>query len=135
MSRVPPKRPSPALDVTADYSDPSRGPVLPQPPRSIAMGSMIGKYKIYGILGHGGMGSVYAAKDPLIKRDVAIKILPPELVRDKPTLERFLGEAQAAGKLSHPNVVTIYEVVQIENGAYAIVMERVGGGSVQNYLS
>jgi formylglycine-generating enzyme required for sulfatase activity len=96
---------------------------------------MIGKYRVSGILGHGGMGNVYAAKDPLIKRDVAIKILPPELVGDPATLERFLAEAQAAGKLNHPHVVTIYEVVQVGGGGYAIVMELVGGGSVQNYLA
>ena len=97
---------------------------------------MVGKYKIDAVLGYGGMGSVYGARDPLIQRDVAIKILPPELVRDPSfPLERFLGEARAAGKLNHPNVVTIYEVIQLpDDGGYAIVMERVFGGSVQDYL-
>jgi formylglycine-generating enzyme required for sulfatase activity len=123
------------MDVTAEYSDQNQTLPGPTPPPALRLGSMIGKYRISAILGTGGMGSVYAAKDPLIKRDVAIKILPPELVRDRPTLDRFLGEARAAGALNHPNVVTIYEVVEIEDGAYAIVMERVTGGSVQSYLT
>ncbi len=132
----PSKPPSSAPAVTADFSDPSKGPApAPQAERALKLGAMIGKYRVAGILGHGGMGSVYAAKDALIKRDVAIKILPAELVRDRPTLNRFLGEARAAGALNHPHVVTIYEVVEIDDGGYAIVMERVTGGSVQNYLT
>src|SRR5437879_1229290 len=63
-------------------------PAAPRPHRGIALGSMLGKYKIRSVLGRGGMGSVYGATDPLIKRDVAIKILPPELAADPPTLKR-----------------------------------------------
>jgi len=79
------------------------------------------------------MGNVYAASDPLIQRQVAIKVLPPEMGRDAAALQRFLSEAQAAGKLNHPNVVTIHEVVEFD-GTYAIVMELVSGGSVADYL-
>ncbi|HEX4124573.1 MAG TPA: bifunctional serine/threonine-protein kinase/formylglycine-generating enzyme family protein [Tepidisphaeraceae bacterium] len=130
-----PQQPSPANQVTADYGERSQGPVPMRPHKSVALGSMVGKYKIDAVLGHGGMGSVYGARDPLIGREVAIKILPPELVRDPATLERFLGEARAAGRLNHPHVVTVYEVIELpDGGGYAIVMERVNGGSVQNYL-
>jgi formylglycine-generating enzyme required for sulfatase activity len=130
-----PRQPAPADQFTAEFVERSQGATAARPRKSIALGSMVGKYKIDAVLGYGGMGSVYGARDPLIQRDVAIKILPPELVRDPATLERFLGEARAAGKLNHPHVVTIYEVIQLpDGGGYAIVMERVFGGSVQNYL-
>src|SRR5437773_12527680 len=104
-----PVRPSADQLVTADYSSQANNapkPVGPAP-RAMAVGTMLGKYRITGIIGRGGMGNVYAAKDPLIKRDVAIKMLPPDMVRDKATLDRFLAEAQAAGKLNHPHVLTV----------------------------
>jgi serine/threonine protein kinase len=130
-----PRQPTPASQVTAEYSDNTAAPAPAKPRNSVAIGSMVGKYKINSVLGYGGMGSVYGARDPLIERDVAIKILPPEMVASPAALERFLGEARAAGKLNHPNVVAIYEVVQVDGGGYAIVMERVRGGSVQDYLT
>ncbi len=95
---------------------------------------MLGKYKILSVLGHGGMGNVYAAEDPVIKRKVAIKVLPPEFARDKSLIDRLLAEAQAAGKLTHSNVVTIFDVNHADD-AYFIVMELVPGGSVQDYLA
>jgi serine/threonine protein kinase/formylglycine-generating enzyme required for sulfatase activity len=104
----------------------SPGPVL-------AKGTQIGKYKILGILGRGGMGNVYAAEDTLIKRKVAIKLLPPEMAKGKKLMDRLLAEAQSAGALNHANVVTIYDVLRTA-GTYAIVMELVPGGSVQDYL-
>ena len=71
---------------------------------------------------------MYAAEDPLIRRRVAIKILPAELGRDPNLTRRFLAEAQAAGGLNHPNVVTIYDVGEVE-GTYYIAMEFVSGGA------
>jgi serine/threonine protein kinase/formylglycine-generating enzyme required for sulfatase activity len=119
---------------TADISALSRPPVALQPHREVNAGAMIGKYRVLSVLGRGGMGNVYLASDPLIQREVAIKVLPAELVRDPESLARFLAEAQSAGRLNHANVVTIYEVIQFD-GSYAIAMELVGGGSVQDYLN
>jgi formylglycine-generating enzyme required for sulfatase activity len=128
-------RPPPSgSQVTADFTSLSHGPSAMKPHAGVQVGSMLGKYRVSAVLGRGGMGNVYAATDPLIRRQVAIKVLPPEMVRDPATLARFLAEAQAAGNLNHPNVVTVYEVVQFD-GTYAIVMELVPGGSVQDYLA
>lgn len=97
------------------------------------IGRRLGRYEIKSLLGVGGMGMVYRAHDTLIERDVAIKILPQEISRDEVSLKRFLAEARAAGKLSHANAVSIYEVGQDE-GVYYLVMEFVAGGSVGDRL-
>src|SRR6476661_3882737 len=130
--RIPPS----SVQATAAIHAPdlSQGPKPPSPYRALPIGSMLGKYKILSVLGHGGMGNVYATEDPLIKRKVAIKVLPPEFARDKSLIDRLLAEAQAAGKLTHPNVVTIYDVNH-DADSYFIVMELVPGGSVQDYLA
>ncbi len=122
-----------ADDVTAAFTHGSLPPRPVQQHRAVPLGSMLGKYRVTGVLGRGGGGDVYAAEDSLIKRHVAIKMLPPELATDAALLSRFMSEAQAAGRLNHPNVVTIYEITDI-GGSYALVMELVSGGSVQDYL-
>ena len=71
---------------------------------SLASGSTLGPYAIHAEIGHGGMGVVYTAQDPRLKRQVAIKVLPPDLTRDDTAKQRFLHEAQAASALDHPNV-------------------------------
>lgn len=97
------------------------------------IGRQLGKYQITALLGTGGMGMVLKAHDPTIGRDVAIKILPSHLSKDERSLQRFLAEAKSAGKLNHPNTVTIYEVGNHENNHY-LVMEIVSGGSAADYL-
>lgn len=98
------------------------------------IGKTLGKYEIKETLGQGGMGIVYRAYDPLIEREVAIKVLPPDLAGDRTALPRFLAEAKAAGRLHHPNVVAIYDIGQTGNSCY-LVMELVTGGSVEEGLS
>ena len=131
-TRLPPSAQATAVNV-GDFS-PALSPARASLAGSIPLGSMLGKYRICAVLGHGGMGTVYAAEDPLIKRRVAIKVLPPELARDSSRINRLLAEAQAAGRLNHPNVVTIHEVDQA-SGTYYIVMEAVSGGNLQDYLA
>ena len=97
------------------------------------VGHRLGKYEITALLGIGGMGVVLKARDPSIERDVAIKVLPAALSADQPTLGRFLAEAKSAGKLNHPNTVTIYEVAQ-EGSVHYLVMEVVSGGSAAESL-
>jgi serine/threonine protein kinase len=77
------------------------------------------------------MGVVYQAFDPLIEREVAIKVLSPEVARTPSALQRFLGEARSIGRLNHPHVVSIYEINEA-NGIYYIVMELLNGGSVED---
>jgi urea transport system substrate-binding protein len=106
----------------------------PRPPGGGAtaqafIGKSLGKYQITGVLGEGGMGVVLKAHDPMIDRDVAIKILAAHLAADDSARGRFLAEAKAAGKLNHPNVTAIYEVCQVGQ-TYYLVLEYVPGGSL-----
>jgi Protein kinase domain len=95
----------------------------------------LGRYKIVGELGRGAMGAVYRALDPLIDREVAIKTLLPNLPADvmQEVRERFIREARSAGRLSHPNIVTIYDVGEHDGVAY-IAMELLKGHSLQQIL-
>ncbi|MEX0677911.1 MAG: transporter substrate-binding protein [Pirellulales bacterium] len=97
------------------------------------VGRRLGKYEITALLGVGGMGVVLKGHDPSIERDVAIKVLPADLSADEASLHRFLAEAKSAGKLNHPNAVTIYEVAQ-EGPAHYLVMEIVSAGSAAEHL-
>jgi serine/threonine protein kinase len=72
----------------------------------------ISRYRIVGPLGAGGMGEVYLAQDTALGRNVALKILPPEIVRSEERVRRFVLEAKSASSLSHPNIVTIHEIGQ-----------------------
>ena len=94
-----------------------------------------GRYVIVSELGRGAMGAVHRASDPLIERDVAIKTLlpnlPPEIMDE--VRERFLREARSAGRLNHPNIVTIYDVGEQDGVAY-IAMELLEGKSLQQIL-
>lgn len=94
---------------------------------------LAGKYKIIDVVGKGGMGIVYKAEDTKLKRNVALKFLPPELTKDEEAKERFVIEAQAAAALSHPNICTIYEITE-EEGKSFIAMEYVEGLSLKNKI-
>ncbi|HEX6100647.1 MAG TPA: protein kinase [Thermoanaerobaculia bacterium] len=70
----------------------------------------LGRYRLLSLLGEGGMGKVYRGFDSTLKRNVAIKLLPPERVADPSRLSRFMQEARAASALNHPNVITVYDI-------------------------
>lgn len=95
--------------------------------------TLAGKYKIIEVLGRGGMGIVYKAEDTKLKRSVALKFLPPELIQDEEAKERFVLEAQAAAALSHPNICTIHEIDE-EEGKSFISMECVEGQSLRSKI-
>jgi eukaryotic-like serine/threonine-protein kinase len=96
----------------------------------------IGRYEILDEVGQGAMGTVYRARDPLIERTVAIKTVPiAKLQQEGPDAEsRFLREAQSAGRLSHPNIVTIYDVGEAEGFAY-IAMEFLSGMTLRDVMN
>ncbi|MCO4768489.1 MAG: protein kinase [Deltaproteobacteria bacterium] len=96
-----------------------------------------GRYDIQRLLGRGGMGVVYLANQSPLGREVALKILkPPESLEDDPNFdERFLREAAAAARLSHPNTITVHDFGQADDGALYIVMEYLEGNDVRAVLS
>jgi hypothetical protein len=85
-----------------------------------------GKFEILADLGQGAMGKVYRAHDPILDRPVALKTVSPALLTSKDTLARFQREARAAARLQHPNIVTIFELGEVE-GTHYIAMELVEG--------
>jgi serine/threonine protein kinase len=97
-------------------------------------GKKLGGYQVLNRIGVGGMGEVYKATQLSLTREVALKVLTPELVKDRAFVERFLSEARAAGKFNHPNVVHVHEVGE-ENGYYYYSMEYLEGGSVHEQVS
>jgi len=97
----------------------------------------LGRYEILQELGRGAMGAVYKARDPQIARTVAIKVIlvgnqPPEVLEDY--LQRFYREAQTAGQMSHPGIVTIHDVGEDEDGRPYLVMEYVEGTTLDKLL-
>ncbi|OFW47306.1 MAG: hypothetical protein A3J29_16195 [Acidobacteria bacterium RIFCSPLOWO2_12_FULL_67_14b] len=97
---------------------------------ALASGTRIGPYEVTGLLGAGGMGEVYRATDKRLGRDVALKLLRDQLARDPAAVDRFTREARAASALNHPNIVTIYETGESEEGRY-IAMEFVSGRPIR----
>jgi len=94
----------------------------------------LGQYEILGPLGAGGMGEVYVARDPVLGRKVAIKVLPVRLSDDPETLARFTHEARSASSLNHPNIVTIHDI-DTEHGRPYIVMEYIEGRDLRSHVS
>ncbi|KKI92560.1 serine/threonine protein kinase [Bacillus sp. SA1-12] len=92
-----------------------------------------GRYKILEVIGGGGMANVYLAKDMILEREVAMKVLRFDFSNDDEFIKRFRREAQSATSLAHPNVVSIYDVGE-EDGIYYIVMEYVKGQTLKQYI-
>ena len=98
------------------------------------IGKMLGsRYEILEKIGEGGMAIVYKAKCHLLNRYVAIKILKPEYSKDETFVKRFRAEAQSAASLSHPNIVSVYDVGS-ENGVNYIVMELLETKTLKDYI-
>src|SRR6478672_10911757 len=97
------------------------------------IGSQIAQYRIDGLLGRGGMGEVYRAFDTTLNRPVALKMLRQgrETI---PAIERFLREARAASALNHPNIVTVHEIGQTDDGGHYMVQELVDGETLRARL-
>jgi eukaryotic-like serine/threonine-protein kinase len=93
---------------------------------SLEVGRQLGSYEIVSLLGKGGMGEVYRARDLKLKRDVAIKILPEEFSRDHDRVTRFQREAEVLASLNHTNIASIYDL-QETNGSSFLVLELVEG--------
>lgn len=94
---------------------------------------VINRYEIIAKIGSGGMADVYKAKDHVLNRLVAIKVLKQEYSTDATFVKKFRVEAQSAAGLSHPNIVSVYDVGE-DDGVYFIVMELVQGITLKNYI-
>jgi len=100
---------------------------------SLAIGMRLGPYEIVSLLGAGGMGEVYRARDPRLGRDVAIKILPDHLATDRDALARFEREARAIAALSHPNILAVFDV-GADQGVSYVVTELLEGQTLRASL-
>jgi serine/threonine protein kinase len=100
---------------------------------ALTAGTKLGPYEIQSLLGAGGMGEVYRARDPRLQRDVAIKVLPAFVSRDPDRLRRFEQEARATGALNHPNIVAVFDVGTYEGVPY-LVTELLEGSSLRARL-
>ena len=100
---------------------------------ALESGARLGRYEILSLLGAGGMGEVYRAKDPKLDRDVAIKVLPSDFSHNPDRLRRFEQEARAAGALNHPGIVSIFDVATQEDVTY-VVSELLEGETLRERL-
>jgi Tol biopolymer transport system component len=101
--------------------------------QALSAGAHLGNFGIVELLGRGGMGEVWLARDARLKRDVAIKVLPAGLARDPDRIARFEREARAASALNHPNIVAVYDI-GCDNGIYWIASELVRGDTLRQVI-
>jgi Tol biopolymer transport system component len=99
----------------------------------LTRGARLGAYEVIAAIGAGGMGEVYRARDPRLRRDTAVKVLTAEFAQDAERLERFQREAQAIAALNHPNVVTIYSVEEAD-GIHFLTMELIEGKTLADLI-
>ncbi len=122
---------APAGDQAIDPSVSHSGSVAPSPEE---LARHFPQFEIVEMLGKGGMGAVYKARQPKLDRYVALKILLPEVGKDPTFAERFMREARALAKLNHPSIVTVYEFGEVD-GLYYFVMEYVDGANLRQTLT
>src|SRR5204862_5132341 len=117
---------SPAFEVAPELLTNDRPGAL--------VGELIGHYRIESLIGVGGMGEVYLARDERLGRKVALKLLPTRLIADETQLSRFKTEARAASALNHPNILTVYEIGADGNRQF-IAPEFIEGMTLRASLS
>jgi len=100
---------------------------------ALTNGAQLGSYEITALLGKGGMGEVYRARDLKLKREVAIKILPDEFSRDADRVSRFQREAEVLAALNHPNIANIFDLEE-QNGSRYLVLELVEGDTLADRI-
>src|SRR6202521_6485177 len=100
---------------------------------SLQIGQQLGSYQITSLIGKGGMGEVYRARDSKLKRDVAIKILPDEFSRDPDRVSRFQREAESLAALNHQNIAGIYDLQESDTTRF-LILEFVEGDTIADIL-
>ncbi len=122
------------LDVTEISGADTTAPPLPMRWDHKLVGTMVGEYKVTRVIGEGGMGTVFAGTQPLIGKEVAIKVLKASLSGDSDVVERFLAEAKAVNTIRHPNIIDIFSFGILEDESQYFVMEYMDGKSLATYL-
>src|SRR6266852_4058206 len=102
--------------------------------KELKANTKLSHYQIVSRIGTGGMGKVYLAQDTRLDRKVAIKLLNEEFSQDTDKLKRFIQEAKAASALNHPNILTVYEIGEIDGKNY-IATELIDGKTLREHLS
>src|SRR6476661_6851053 len=116
--------------MKAPFTDSPRGAMSSSTIQSI----VAGRYQVSGRIASGGMGEVYRARDAVLAREVAIKVLHPQFAHDRGFVERFRREARAAAILNHPNIVGVYDWGSTDN-TYFMIMEFVHGVNLRTLLA
>ena len=116
-------------DVRTSFLQPSSADRI-----TLVSGTKIGEYEVKSLLGSGGMGEVYRARDSRLGRDVAIKVLPPFLSTDPERLRRFEQEARAAAALNHPNILAVFQMGNYESAPY-MVSELLEGATLREQIN
>src|SRR5262245_22786459 len=116
----------PTSSARSSASQPSASKLVP--------GASFGAFEIIGLLGAGGMGNVYRARDTRLAREVALKVISEKLSGSSHGQPRFIQEARSASALNHPNIITIFEFGRVEETDY-IVMELVEGETLRQLIS
>src|SRR5262245_8937328 len=97
-------------------------------------GDNLGSYEIVGLLGAGGMGEVYRARDTRLKREVAIKVLPDAFARDADRLARFQREAEVLASINHPHIAVIHDVNEVGDSRF-LVLELIEGETLADRIA
>jgi tRNA A-37 threonylcarbamoyl transferase component Bud32 len=124
------------IDGRRETEEPVAGSTPPAglvPPEPGELGRHFPQLEILSLLGQGGMGAVYKARQTKLDRLVAVKILPPEVARDPAFAERFTREAQSLARLNHPHIVTVHDFGDVD-GLYYFTMEYVAGSNLRDLL-
>jgi serine/threonine protein kinase len=103
------------------------------PPRPSELPQTIGSYPIVEELGHGGMGVVYIAEDPVLERRIALKVLPDRLAQDATAFSRFQSEAKLLAAMNHPNIATIHSLEE-SDGVHFLTMELIDGRELGKFM-
>ena len=99
------------------------------------LGETLGdRYILSGLLGSGGMAEVFLARDQMLGRDLALKVLKEHYAKHERFVGRFLEEARSAASLIHPGIVQVYDQGRSEDGRYFIAMEHVAGGNLEDLI-
>src|SRR5262245_6845336 len=102
---------------------------------TLSTGIRLGPYEILCVVGTGGMGEVYKARDTRLEREVAVKVLPADRTGSAAARERFQREARVVGALQHPNICTLYDVGETSDRQAFLVMELLQGETLQQCLA